>query len=171
MPLSGAIAAGLTASWPMVFPLRQEAKCTALALDSARPRQLIFYHTGRKLAGTVTVRGDEKKTVAVRLAPVGSVRGRVVDVDGLPMAGVTVATWYSDDPASELARYLRQGREAVRTDREGRFLLDGVVPDLKFGLSLTQGRTFLVGEPRIGSRQVAPGKVLDLGDLRVKPGN
>jgi hypothetical protein len=55
-----------------------------------------------------------------------------------------------------------QQREAVRTDRDGRFRLEGLVPDLKFGLSLHQGRTFLVGTPRIGLKEVGAGKTLDL---------
>jgi hypothetical protein len=62
-----------------------------------------------------------------------------------------------------------QRREAVHTDKNGRFRIEGIVPEVKFMLNVYQGRTFLVGEPRIGARQVKPGETLDLGDRRVKP--
>jgi hypothetical protein len=39
---------------------------------------------------------------------------------------------------------------------------------MQFGLGLRHERNFLVGEPRIGLRQVKPGQALDLGDLRTK---
>ena len=169
-PLAGATAAGLTASWPLVFPLK-EATCTVCALDPARPRLLVFYHAGRKLAGKLTVRGDEKEAPAVRLVPVGSVQGCVRDSDGQPLAGVEVRASFANGTVQELGRQLKQGRAVVRTDKDGRFRLEGGIADLKFGLGLTQGRTYLVGAPRLGPRQVASGKMLDLGDIRVKPGN
>ena len=62
-----------------------------------------------------------------------------------------------------------QGREAVRTDKECRFRLEGLVPGMKFSLTLRHGGSYLVGEPRIGLKEVAAGKTLDLGDVRVKP--
>ena len=52
---------------------------------------------------------------------------------------------------------------------DGRYRLEGVVPGLKVGVSLRQGSTFLVAEPRVGLREVAPGQTLDLGERRTKP--
>ena len=169
-PLPGATIGGMTASWPNVFPLK-EASCTVYALDPQKPRTLVFYHVGRKLAGKLTVRGDEKEPPAVRLSAVGSVRGRLVDLDGQPLAGIEVRPSYPAPAAQELERQLNQGHEAVRTDKDGRFRLEGVIPDLKFGLSLVKGRTYFVGEPRIGQRQVVSGKELGLGTLPIKRGN
>jgi RNA polymerase sigma factor (sigma-70 family) len=169
-PLVGATVGGLTASWPVVFPVK-EASCTIYALNPERPRTLVFYHAGRKLAGKLTVRGDEKEPATVRLSAVGSVRGRLVDVDGQPLSSIEVRPSYSGNAAQELERQLNQGQEVIRTDRDGRFRLEGVIPDLKFSLGLAKGRTYFLGEPRIGQRLVAPGKELDLGNLRVKPGN
>src|SRR5207249_6380547 len=54
-------------SWPKTFPL-EGASCTVYALDpSDRPRQLVFYHPGRKLGGSLSVRGDEKEPPAVQI--------------------------------------------------------------------------------------------------------
>jgi hypothetical protein len=57
----------------------------------------------------------------------------------------------------------------VKADKEGRFTLTGVVPGMKFYLQTRQGQTYFVGEPRIGLREVEPGKTLDLGAWKLKP--
>jgi hypothetical protein len=56
----------------------------------------------------------------------------------------------------------------VKTDKDGQFRLEGVLPKLIFQLSLRKGRTYYMGEPRIGDKQVGPGKTLELGDVKVR---
>ncbi len=168
-PLKGTTVSGVTAKWPIVHPIK-DATCTILALDSKKPRQLLFIHAERNLGGSLTVRGDEKGPVTVRLAPVGTVTGRLLDRDGQPIVGAFVDLNPPDSTARELYRQLAQRRPPIRTDKDGRFRLEGIVPNVQFMLSIYQGRTFLVGEPRIGTKQVKPGETLDLGTIRVKPG-
>ena len=120
------------------------------------------------LTGSLTVRGDEAEPPVVKLQPTGSITGRLLDMDGQPLAGVQVLPSGEKRAISELFRELQQRRPAVETDKEGRFRVDGLVPDVKISLGLTKGRTYFVGEPRIGLRQVGPGKTLDLGDVRVR---
>ncbi len=168
-PLTGTNVAGVTARWPIVYPIK-DATCTIFALDPKKPRQLIFYHTQRNLGGSLTVRGDEKEPPTVRLAPVGTVTGRLLDGDRQPIVGAFVDLNAQNGTVRELYRQLQQRRPTIRTDKEGRFRLEGIVPDVKFMLSISQGRTSLVGEPRIGVRQVKAGQTLNLGDVRVKPG-
>jgi len=167
-PLSGTVVAGMTASWPNTFRVEKDA-FTAYALDPAHPRRLLFYHAGRNLAGTLTLRGDEKEAPVVRLGPAGAVTGRVLDADGEPIAGAVVGLYFTDRTAQELERQRDQGREVVRTGKDGRFRLEGLVPNVKFGLQIQQGRVYLVGQPKIGFREVGPGATLDLGAFRVKP--
>jgi RNA polymerase sigma factor (sigma-70 family) len=167
-PLPEAVVDGLTSSWPGTF-LPKQAACTVHTLDPEIPQPIVFYHPERQLAGTLTVRGDEKEPPAVRLARTGTVIGRVLDAGGEAVAGAEVGLWFSERSFRELFERLNQKREPVRTDPDGRFRLGGLVPDLKFGLSIHQGRTLLVGEPRIGERMVGPGQTLDLGDVRTKP--
>jgi hypothetical protein len=139
------------------------------ALDPAKPRTLVFYHPERKLGGTLTVRGDEAQPPVAKLAAAAAVTGRVLDAEGQPVAGAEVGTSYPDRAASELDRFLRQQREPVRTDKDGRFRLEGIVPGLKFGLSIRKGQTFLVGKPRVGHKQAESGQTLELGEIKTEP--
>jgi RNA polymerase sigma factor (sigma-70 family) len=166
-PLTGTIVSGMTATWPGTFSLKK-AECTIYALDPNRPRQVVFFHPVRKLAAVMKMRGDEKEPPTVRLVPTGGVTGRVLDGDGQPVAGAEVQLGYASKEGRELDRRLQQQREPVRTDKDGRFRVDGVVSDLKFGLAFIKGKDYLVGEPKLGLKLVGSGKTLDLGEFRTK---
>jgi len=168
-PLKGTTVAGVTAGWPNTMPIK-DATCTVFALDPKKPRRVLFHHAERRLAGTLTVRGDEKEPPAARLVPTGSVTGRVLDREGQPIVGASIDLSSPDRIASELYRQLGQRQKMIHTDKDGRFRIEGVVPEVKFQLNIYRERTFLVGEPRIGVRQVKAGGTLNLGDVRVKPG-
>jgi hypothetical protein len=165
-PVAGTTVAGLTASWPATYTLPRDA-ATVYALDPARPRTLYLFHPEKKLAGTVTVTGDDKEPVVAKLASTGTVTGKLEE-DGRPVAGVTVGLQFPGGPGNELYREARVTRAPVVTDKDGAFRLDGVVPGVKFSLSLTKGQQYYVGEPRIGLRQVEAGKTLELGTLTVR---
>ena len=118
------------------------------------------------------MRGDEKEPILVQLVPMGAVAGRLLDLEGQPVDGVTVWLGYEDSAARNLNNWQGVDRPAARTGKDGRFRLENAIPGLKFGVGLRRGRSFLYGEPRIGlrsPRQVKPGERLDLGSVRVKP--
>ena len=63
-------------------------------LEPGHPRQVIFAHKERRLVGAVILKDEDLKseaTLEVRLGPPGSVKGRLVDEDGLPLAGATLS--------------------------------------------------------------------------------
>jgi hypothetical protein len=167
-PLAGAWAVGLTHIWPITYQL-PEATATVYALDPEKPRMMAFFHAKKKLRGTATVRGDEKDPVLVKLAPLGGVAGRLLDADGNPLEGIKVSINAETEIGSELYRFADPAGKPARTDKAGRFRIEGVVSELKFPLNLRKERTFFVGEPRLGVKQIKPGETLDLGDVRVKP--
>jgi hypothetical protein len=76
---------------------------------------------------------------------------------------------WPDRVREELYRELDRTATAVRTDRGGKFRLDGIVPGAMFGLRVSKGEVSYVGEPRVGQRTVKAGEVRDLGTLKVKP--
>src|ERR671936_872396 len=94
-----------------------------------------MYHPGRNLGARVVVRGDETAPVVAKLQPAGMVTGRILDADGLPVARADVIISFPSDAASELDRYLQQQRPPVRTDDDGRFKFEGVVPGVKFAVN------------------------------------
>ena len=56
-----------------------------------------------------------------------------------------------------------------RTDKEGRFRLEGIVPGLSLELGFVKGRQMLVPQTRREIKSPEAGKTLDLGDVRIKP--
>jgi hypothetical protein len=171
-PLSGCLVIGLTAVQPKSTALKTAA-FTVVGLDAQEPRQLLFVHLKQKLAGMRVVRPDEKADVTVQLEPWATLKGRIVDEDGRPLAGARIqmgfihpifflpVTWWIPP----------QGEE-VKTDREGRFQAEGLTPGMTFRLSLSTDKQLfvpLVGTPD-GMRVLSlrPGETKDLGDLTVK---
>jgi protocatechuate 3,4-dioxygenase beta subunit len=166
-PLPGAVVSGMTELWPIAFSLKK-AECTLFALDGVHQRHVVFYHRERKLGGHILVRGDEKEAITVRMEPLGTVTGRLLDPDGQPIPNIEVALSMPLKVESELFRFVNANREPVKTDKDGNFRLEGVLPKLIFQLSLRKGRTYYMGEPKIGDKQLGPGKTLELGDVRVR---
>jgi RNA polymerase sigma factor (sigma-70 family) len=139
-------------------------------LGPGRPRYLVFRHEGRKLAGTVIVKGDETRPVSVALRPWGTATGRLVDAGGKPL------------PRHELrGRNPPKGHDnaltlpgAVRTDDEGKFRLEGLVPGGNYYLMaskyLSQVGDFIGVGYLTAPVTVGPGETKDLGDVPVRRG-
>jgi RNA polymerase sigma factor (sigma-70 family) len=169
-PLSGVLASGLMAQMPTTPRLNATDRVmTVYGLDPARPRRVVFFHREKKLGGTVLVRGDEKEQVAIKLAPIGSVSGRFLEGEGEPLVGAEITVNCPYWTAFEMYRYLESTAPSVRTDKEGRFTIPGVVPGMKFYLNIRKDKTYYSVEPKIGLREVEPAQTLDLGDRRLKP--
>jgi len=165
-PLAGAIVSGVTAAWPITFAVKS-AECAVYALDPAKPRTLAIYHPGRNFGAAVAVRGDEAQPVLANLQPAGTVTGRILDADGQPLAGADVLVSFPAYAGSELERYRQQQRSPVRTDKDGRFKLEGVVPGLKFAFNgVRKGAMLFIPAARPQLKEVTTGEMLDLGDIR-----
>jgi RNA polymerase sigma factor (sigma-70 family) len=168
-PLTGALAAGVSAQALRAVPLKT-ATCPVYALDPEKPRQMVFLHTQRKLAGVVTVRGDESGPVTVRLGPTGTLTGRALDRDGQPVGGAEVYVGYEGLEGQQLNRMLGRWGRQPETDKDGRFRVEGIVPGLQVdSLRFLKGRQVLVLEGKREIKRLEAGKTLDLGDVRIKP--
>jgi hypothetical protein len=166
-PLAGATVLGLTAVWPNPMLLK-DAAFTAVALDPSSSRDLLFVHVERRLAGRLTLRGDEKERPAVKLEPWGVLTGRLVDADGRPLAGARMQVNY---PGYIPVAWMERQREEMRTDRDGRFRVERVIPGMKLSLGASAGTAFLLlGDAPNGLIQVsvAAGELKDLANLRAK---
>jgi RNA polymerase sigma factor (sigma-70 family) len=171
-PLPGAMMLGRTTGWSTPTSL-EDAAFTVVALDRDESRELVFVHLERKLAGTLVVRGDEKKDVTVQLEPWGTVTGRVLNEDGKPMAKVRIHLGYTRSPFFIPSTWWAPHAAFLQTDRDGHFRAEGLVPGLKALLSASTDRQMflpLAGTPD-GQRvlSVKAGEVQDLGDLTARP--
>ena len=173
-PLTGTIVCGMTQSWPITFTI-DEPTCTIYALDPTEPRQVIFYHPERRLAATRAFRGDEAERPVVRLAPTRTLVGRALDKDGQPLAGASVDGSWRDDTARELQRQLNMTREALYTDDDGRFRVEGALPGV-FRLAFRHGDKRYTTDSRwedaraIAAAALGPGgSEVDLSDIVVQP--
>jgi protocatechuate 3,4-dioxygenase beta subunit len=150
---------------PQARPLTSvSSPLTIGGLDLSRPRRVTAYLPGRKLVGSIWLKGDEVGPLTVPLVPWGTVVGRAVDATGTPLSGrranlVGGITW----PASPTEGPWRPGpaNTLPSTNKEGRFQIDELIPGLEY--SATFGN--LRGDAGFQGVVVAPGEVKDLGDL------
>jgi RNA polymerase sigma factor (sigma-70 family) len=182
--LSGVLAAGLRHDWYRGpdWPLKT-ADFTVLGLEPDRPRLLCFVHADKKLAGSVVVRGDETKPIEVKLQPWATVSGRLLDAKGNPIPNATLA--FTEVPVRKpgQAMSLNTGLHVIthiagqpsldpRTDEQGRFRVERLVPGLKYNLALYEARGAeqtkwqgLVFDKLI----LKAGETKELGDVKLQP--
>ena len=140
-----------------------------LALDPSKPRRVTITHVGRKLIGSVYLKGDETIPLTVRLQPWGTITGRIVDDDGQPRGGIGLWSAGGLEPPADQGILPGGDRgEGVWIGPDGRFRFERLVPGLKYGASAMDGVIMPIGE-LFQDVTVAPGEVKDLGDLKVIP--
>jgi RNA polymerase sigma factor (sigma-70 family) len=141
--------------------------CAAYHLQPGQPRLLVVHDPAGKRFGTLRLKGDEKEPALVKLGPGGTVKGRLVGEDGKPLPGVAVQLWHRQRTARDIHEQVHRSRP-VKTGAEGTFQIDEVIPGVPFTLSLNRGgQSFAPAE--LVDQTAAPGKTLDLGDLKVRP--
>ena len=158
----------------LVWPRGVDQESTSFEvhdLDPTQSRRMTLTHADRKLAGTVLLKGGEPGPATVRLAPWGTLAGRIVDDEGQPrkdigfMSSDRLTARDSKPGDADDRGTLPAGMARVPDD--GRFRIEGLVPGLKYGAyAIERGRGLgYVFRDAI----VAPGEVKDLGDLKIQP--
>ncbi len=187
-PVSGAVAAGLNIDdweWEPHLAL-DSADFTAVGLHPDRPRLLCFVHPTKKLAGSVVVRGKEPKPIAVKLQPWATVSGRLLDAKGKPIPNAKL--WFTEVPvrkpgqpmALDTGRFVAERsdykpKSDPRTDEQGRFRVERLVPGLKYNLALMdeEGATSLeqIKWPGLvfSNLILKAGETKELGDVKLQP--
>jgi RNA polymerase sigma factor (sigma-70 family) len=138
-------------------------------LDPSRPRRVTIAHAGRKLIGSVYLKGDETSPLAVRLQPWGTITGRLVDDEGKPRAGVVSSAFFLNRKGPDLGLLpgTTPGPGGIPVGRDGRFRIEGLVPGLKY--SATVGVDMRIVGALFNEVTVTSGEVKDLGDLKPSP--
>jgi hypothetical protein len=162
--LAGALAFGLRFNdhgpyWE--YEPQETPAFTVYGIRKGETRKVVFLHYGRRLAASLALSGDEKSPLAVKLRPWGTVMGRLVDAAGRPQAGVPL-TFPSGAITSP-----DQGThpEGFRTDKDGKFRIEGLVPGMKYTLGTVDGSGAVAGVV-FRDLTVKSGEAKDLGDVR-----
>jgi hypothetical protein len=153
-PVPGARVTGLYAKSVHRETVLEGSTFTVRALNPRRTRPLLFYHAEKQLGAVLTLAGDRQEPLVARLQPCGAVVGRVLDRQGQPVAGAFVLVnperFVSSNPPW-----------TGKTDGEGRFRVDGIVPGQGYHARLPD-QTYLF------AFQVDPGQTKDLGSAQLR---
>ncbi len=127
-------------------------------------RTVIFRNEARGLGTTLRVDGSDAGPINVRLDPLASLTGRLVDESGKPRKDAEMRLLrIVEEPYvganGEFSPPLR-----ATTDGDGRFRIDGIIPGTAYWLQTSEGRFFNrdLWTPR-------PAEKKDLGDITPKP--
>jgi RNA polymerase sigma factor (sigma-70 family) len=170
-PVAGTTAVGVSERFSWSDYPQSSPAIEIDAVDPARPRRLTVTHSGRKLVGSVYLKGDEPSPMTIQLQPFGTVTGRIVDDDARPRGGLAISSADGTRPARPAEQGILPGGAVsggIRIGRDGRFRIEGLVPGLKYGAGASEGY------PHYGEvfrdLIVTPGEVKDLDDLKlIKP--
>jgi len=162
-PVAGTMAAGVDDLFPWSEHSQPSAKVEVHGLDPGQRRRVTITHAGRKLIGSIYLKGDETGPLTLRLQPYGTLTGRIIDDNGQPSGGLrlfnTEGVW---PPRPAEQGILPAGdNDGIHTGPDGRFRVEGLVPGLRYGGSAAEGRGEVFRDVTVAS-----GEVKDLGDLK-----
>jgi RNA polymerase sigma factor (sigma-70 family) len=152
------------------WPIRLNSDvCPVYAGERGKPRLMVFYESSRKLAGTLTLKGNKKESAVAKLARVGAIRGRLLDPNGKPLTGVVVDVRYREEASRQVHNIVHAAKKAL-TDEQGTFLLDELIPEQKFELIFRHGTRRFEQQlkPDDPVVQVESGACHDLGAIKLK---
>ena len=165
-PVTGAQCDGLVANMPEDVRILANDTFEVLGLEPGLPRQLIFAHKDRGLVGCILIKGEDVNSdtpLEVRLDVPGSVKGRLVDEEGLPLPGAKLKL-VSSGLLPEVSTFT--------ADADGRFQIVGLIPGVKSGISVDRrvrpNYRLDTGGVLQGILLQHPGEIRDLGDVTVK---
>jgi RNA polymerase sigma factor (sigma-70 family) len=156
-PLPGVLSFGLVRRLEPWDAQKKMAEFTVSGLNPRRPREFLFLHQEKGLVGTAGPPKANGGSVMVRMVPGAAVRGRLVDADGRPRAGVELKLTFRTKTESFWQSY---PPESIKTDMEGRFRLEALLPGYRFRLSDSTGELLLDSALRSG-------QTTELGDVQM----
>jgi protocatechuate 3,4-dioxygenase beta subunit len=160
-PLGGVRSFGLSGWDGWERDAMKTPEFTVRAFNPRRPRDVLFQHREKGLVGVMQPPKENGGSVTVRMEPGASVTGRLVDADGQPRPGVELKVGFRPKLPRERRSAYGYVLGSIKTDRQGRFRMDALLPGYEFSLSDGKGELRCDGTLR-------PGQTRDLGDVQIK---
>jgi RNA polymerase sigma factor (sigma-70 family) len=132
---------------------------TIPAVNSHKPAAYFFEHHKKNLAAAVILKGDEGAGFTVNLEPTATVTGRVVTEDGEPVGSTDIHGRLEAGQLNMTQNW--NGFFWGRTDADGRFKIEGLLPGVKLGADIGESNLFT-------NLMLKPGEVRNLGDIHLK---
>ncbi len=136
------------------------AEFTVHCSHPRQPRELLLHHPETGLVGLAQTPQNAGHSITVQLQLGATVSGRLLDAEGRPRADVELELSFRSKERQVWHRY---STHDIKTDRDGRFSVQGLLPGRNFRLS-DDGRELNFGD---GLRS---GYTKDLGDVRLTAG-
>jgi hypothetical protein len=159
-PLAGTRSNGLTGWGWRNKEGTETAEFTVRGFNPRRPHDLFFRQQETGLVGLAQPPKKNGGTITVQMQPGARVTGRLVDAAGRQRAGVELEVSFrlKDDSSW----WLLHSPKRIKTDREGRFEIEALLPGYEFRLSDGESELPLTGPFHWGQTK-------DLGDVRPRP--
>lgn len=125
-----------------------------------QPRTLHAYYPQQNLIGSYHLEGKPPAEIVIQMKPAGSVRGRLVDEVGDPVPDVMLS-----GKGLPLERVGIQAPRLV-SDKEGRFLIQGLVPGKKYTIS---GMSANASGHVLTDISVRASQTKDVGNIKFPP--
>ncbi len=172
-PSSGTMAKGLSELFATNALPQSSDRFEVHALEPGKLRRVVVMHQGRKLIGSILLKGTEAGPITIQLQPWGSVAGRIVNDEGKPRKGMLLTAPHgstNERPETDDILPWTDWNGGVRVGDDGRFRIEGLVPGLRYAAS-TSGPDSPIyrGGDLFEGLTVTAGEAKDLGDLKVKP--
>ncbi len=164
-PLSSAVIYGSVAS--VAWRPLADTTFAIKGLEPGKPRYVQFYHARRNLAGSLSVNGDEQEPLTVKLAPAGTLIGRLLDAEGNVPASIRIVSIREGEHRGTLP-----GKWAHDIEADGRFKIEGIPPGESYIIAAyvpQEGLRRLAEEIELSSAEVKDLGVLTLPDRKKKP--
>jgi RNA polymerase sigma factor (sigma-70 family) len=133
-------------------------KFTVEGVNPRRVRYLLFIDKDRKHGAFLSLKGEQREPLTVRLEPCGVATGRLLNQDGEPVAEA-VARLDANGPYDSAPA-------KVKTDKQGRFRFEGIVAGQNHQARFGPGP---YGQYLYKPFTLKAGESKDLGDEHIKP--
>jgi beta-lactamase regulating signal transducer with metallopeptidase domain/protocatechuate 3,4-dioxygenase beta subunit len=171
-PLAGALVRGVDGFGGWAREPLAGSEFQAVGYNPAEPRHMFFLHKERRLAGSLTIRGEQPGKLTLRLQPWATISGRIVDGHGNSKGGLEIHGGpgpkqdpvTGEPPAGPLPTHGKSGPQRIYTADDGTFKIEGLVPGARYNVQVHDKNTRTFGII-LWETVLQPGEVRPIGDI------